>query len=234
MFLKPLSSLILFLAVLGMVGGCSTYVEDRASEAFEPVFPTISLSPDTRQKTGAIYQADQGGLFSKDRRARKVGDILTVDFNEVFAATKAQTAASAKSDSFDLTLPVALPNILTGGLAAAGDANNSLTSGTSQAFSGSGNAAQSNSLTGRLSVTVVRIFDNGNLGILGQKELTLNNGKEYIRVSGIVRQEDISAENTVPSNRLADAQISYTGAGDIADSSKKGWLSRAMRTISPF
>ena len=134
------------------------------------------MSPDTRQKTGAIYQADQGGLFSKDRRARKVGDILTVDFNEVFAATKAQTAASAKSDSFDLTLPVALPNILTGGLAAVGDANNSLTSGTTQSFSGSGNAAQSNSLTGRLSVTVVRIFDNGNLGILGQKELTLNNG----------------------------------------------------------
>ena len=169
MFFKPLSTLLLSLAVLGIAGGCSTYVEDRASEEFEPVFPTISLSPDTRQKTGAIYQADQGGLFSKDRRARKVGDILTVDFNEVFAATKAQTAASAKSDSFDLTLPVALPNILTGGLAAVGDANNSLTSGTTQSFSGSGNAAQSNSLTGRLSVTVVRIFDNGNLGILGQR-----------------------------------------------------------------
>ena len=72
------------------------------------------------------------------------------------------------------------------------------------------------------------------MGILGQKELTLNNGKEYIRVSGIVRPEDISAGNTVSSNRLADAQISYTGAGAVADSSKPGWLSRAMRTISPF
>lgn len=233
MFTKNPSSLILAMAVLGLVSGCSTYVEDRASEAFKPVFPTVSLAPDTTQKTGAIYQAGQGGLFSKDRRARKVGDILTVDFNEVFAATKAQTAASAKSDSFEIALPVGLPKALTGGLAN-GDANNALSSSTTQAFSGSGNAAQSNSLTGRLSVTVVRIFDNGNLGILGQKELTLNNGKEYIRVSGIVRQEDISSENTVPSNRLADAQISYTGAGDIADSSKKGWLSRAMRTISPF
>ena len=126
-----------------------------------------------------------------------------------------------------------MPNLLTGGLAN-GDPNNALTTSTAQAFSGSGNAAQSNSLTGRLSVTVVRVFDNGNLGILGQKELTLNNGKEYIRVSGIVRQEDISSVNTVPSNRLADAQISYIGAGDMADSSKKGWLSRAMRTISPF
>ena len=72
------------------------------------------------------------------------------------------------------------------------------------------------------------------MGISGQKELTLNNGKEYIRVSGIVRPEDISAGNTVSSNRLADAQISYTGAGTVADSSKPGWLSQAMRTILPF
>ena len=232
LFLQP--STLVLLTALGLASGCSTYVEDRASEAFEPVFPTVDLAQDTRQKTGAIYQPDQGGLFSKDRRARKVGDILTVDFNEVFAATKAQTAATAKSDSFELNLPVGLPNVLTGGLGAEGDAANSLTSGTTQSFSGSGNTAQSNSLTGRLSVTVVRIFENGNLGILGQKELTLNNGKEYIRVSGIVRQEDISSANTVPSNRLADAQISYTGAGDIADTAKKGWLSRVMRTISPF
>ena len=233
MFSKPSFSFILALALLNLVSGCSNYIEDRASEAFEPVFPTVSLAPDTTRKTGAIYRAGEGGLFSKDRRARKVGDILTVDFNEVFSATKAQTAASAKSDSFELSLPLGLPNLLTGGLAN-GDPNNALTTSTAQAFSGSGNAAQSNSLTGRLSVTVVRVFDNGNLGILGQKELTLNNGKEYIRVSGIVRQEDISSVNTVPSNRLADAQISYIGAGDMADSSKKGWLSRAMRTISPF
>ena len=233
MFSKPSFSFILALALLNLVSGCSTYIENRASEAFEPVFPTVSLAPDTTRKTGAIYQAGEGGLFSKDRRARKVGDILTVDFNEVFSATKAQTAASAKSDSFELSLPLGLPNVITGGLAN-GDPNNALTTSTAQAFSGSGNAAQSNSLTGRLSVTVVRVFDNGNLGILGQKELTLNNGKEYIRVSGIVRQEDISSVNTVPSNRLADAQISYIGAGDMADSSKKGWLSRAMRTISPF
>lgn len=212
---------------------CTTYVEDRASAEFEPVFPTVELVNNALDKTGAIYQNGQPGLFSSDRRARKVGDILTVDFNEVFAATKAQSAASSKADSYELGLPVGLPNILTGGLAN-GIADNALTASTAQSFSGTGNAAQSNSLTGRLSVTVVRIFENGNMGILGQKELTLNNGKEYIRVSGIVRPEDISAGNTVPSNRLADAQISYTGAGSIADSSKPGWLSRAMRAVSPF
>ena len=223
------ATLFLFLGL----SACTTYVEDLASADFEPVFPTVELAADNSDKTGAIYQQSQSGLFSADRRARKVGDILTVDFNEVFAATKAQSAASSKADSFELGLPVGLPNILTGGLAN-GKAENALTASTAQSFNGSGNAAQSNSLTGRLSVTVVRIFENGNMGILGQKELTLNNGKEYIRVSGIVRPEDISAGNTVPSNRLADAQISYTGAGNIADSSKPGWLSRTMRAISPF
>ena len=223
------ATLCLFLGL----SACTTYVEDLASADFEPVFPTVEFAADNSDKTGAIYQQSQSGLFSADRRARKVGDILTVDFNEVFAATKAQSAASSKADSFELGLPVGLPNILTGGLAN-GKAENSLTASTAQSFNGTGNAAQSNSLTGRLSVTVVRIFENGNMGILGQKELTLNNGKEYIRVSGIVRPEDISAGNTVPSNRLADAQISYTGAGNIADSSKPGWLSRTMRAISPF
>ncbi len=221
-----------FILLMGL-SACTTYVEDRASAEFEPVFPSVELSSDNLTKTGAIYQNGQAGLFSSDRRARKVGDILTVDFNEVFAATKAQSAASSKADSYELGLPIGLPNILTGGLAN-GDADNALSASTAQSFSGTGNAAQSNSLTGRLSVTVVRIFENGNMGILGQKELTLNNGKEYIRVSGIVRPEDISAGNTVPSNRLADAQISYTGAGSIADSSKPGWLSRAMRAVSPF
>ena len=233
--LTRFSSSVFALGLCCWLSACSTYVEDTASAAFEPVFPTVDLATDDADKSGAIYQQGQSGLFSADRRARNVGDILTVDFNEVFAATKAQSTASSKSDSFELGLPTAIPNILTGGLAnVVGGNEPGLSSSTAQSFSGSGNAAQSNSLTGRLSVTVVRIFENGNMGILGQKELTLNNGKEYIRVSGIVRPEDISAGNTVSSNRLADAQISYTGAGAIADSSKPGWLSRAMRTISPF
>ena len=101
-------------------------------------------------------------------------------------------------------------------------------------FSGTGSASQSNSLTGKLSVTIVRVFDNGNLEIMGQKKLTLNNGNEYIRLSGVIRPEDISATNEVSSHRIAHAEISYTGAGDIHDSSQQGWLGRTLRTISPF
>ena len=77
-------------------------------------------------------------------------------------------------------------------------------------------------------------MDNGNKEILGQKKLNLNNGDEYIRISGIVRPEDISASNLIASNRIADAQITYVGAGEVADSSRQGWLSRLMRQVSPF
>jgi len=132
-------------------------------------------------------------------------------------------------------LPTGLPNILTGGFDTDVGGNGAgLTAGTNRTFSGTGNAAQSNSFTGSLAVTVIRVFANGNMEVSGQKEITLNNGNEYVRVKGIVRPEDISATNVVSSNRLADAQIRYTGSGHLADTSKPGWLSQFMRAVSPF
>ena len=217
------------------LGGCSAYVSQLEGQAFEPVDPAMSLASE-QPANGAIFRAGQSGLFATDQRARRVGDILTVTFNEIFAATKAQTAASSKADAFAVTLPTGLPNILTGGFATddSGVNGGGLTAGTNRTFSGAGNAAQSNSFTGSLAVTVTRVFPNGNMEVAGQKEITLNNGNEYVRVKGIVRPEDISATNIVSSTRLADAQIRYTGSGHLADASKPGWLSQFMRAISPF
>ena len=217
------------------LGGCSTYMSQLEGQAFEPVDPAMNLAME-QPANGAIFRAGQSGLFATDQRARRVGDILTVTFNEIFAATKAQTAASSKADAFAVTLPTGLPNILTGGFATddSGVNGGGLTAGTNRTFAGAGNAAQSNSFTGSLAVTVTRVFPNGNMEVAGQKEITLNNGNEYVRVKGIVRPEDISATNIVSSTRLADAQIRYTGSGHLADASKPGWLSQFMRAISPF
>lgn len=215
--------------LLALASGCSRHVETLAADEFKPIHQMAQQDAPTAIPTGAIFQPGKGGLFAVDRRARMVGDILTVSLSESFSATKAQTATSSKSDSFDVTLPIGLPNMLTGGFAA-GD----LTSGTARSFSGTGAAAQSNSLNGYLSVTVMRVFDNGNMEIAGQKKLNLNNGDEYVRLTGIVRPQDIAANNMIVSSRIADAQITYLGAGEVADSSKQGWLSRTLRTISPF
>ena len=100
---------------------------------------------------------------------------------------------------------------------------------------GKGNANQSNSLTGSISVTVVEVFTNGNLKVRGEKRVSLNQGSEYIRVSGIIRSTDITATNQVKSSQLADATIMYTGDGAIADASRMGWGSRLfMHWIFPF
>ena len=217
-------------ALVGSVTGCSTYTEQVVSQSFQPAETPVILAK-SANLNGAIFQPGRSGLFATDQRARRIGDILTVSFNEIYAATKAQTAASSKTDAFGVTLPTGLPNMLTGGF----DKDPAgLNAGTTRSFAGSGNAVQSNSFSGLLSVTVVRVFDNGNMEVQGQKELTLNNGNEYVRVRGVVRPEDISATNIVSSDRLADAQIRYTGSGHLADSSQPGWLSQLMRTISPF
>ena len=80
----------------------------------------------------------------------------------------------------------------------------------------------------------MRVFSNGNMEIMGQKKLHLNNGNEYVRLSGMIRPQDISANNVVQSSRIANAKIAYLGVGDIADTGQKGWLSRALSSISPL
>jgi len=206
-----------------VLASCGSYVEDRRSSQYEPLYLEIDEVQTSEPSFGSIYQKDKGSLFAMEGRASRVGDILTVAFTESFQATKSQNASTSKSSTSSVTLPTALPPI--GELFSTGGDNS---------FSGSGSTAQSNSLSGSLSVHVVRVFGNGNLEILGQKKLVLNNGDEYIRVSGIVRPRDISAANVVQSDRIANAEINYIGAGDIARTGKKGWYTKLIETISPI
>ena len=225
MFLEKFQkNLVTGLILISFVAGCSTQLEERASLDFEPTMPSISKSP-KKDKYGSIYSNSQQGLFATDRRASKVGDLLTVALSENFSASKSQSAKSAKNGtaSFDF------PRITTA------DADDTLfDSKLAKSFDGSGSADQTNSLRGEISVTVTKVFSNGNMEILGQKKLTLNNGDEYIRLVGIIRPEDVDSRNIVPSSRIANAKISYTGAGDIADTSKKGWFSKLVDVVTPL
>lgn len=220
---------LLFAVVpLFTLGACiSTQVEQAASQNYAPVYPTPAFAEAPQgMPTGGIYQGGKGGLFVTDRRASQVGDIITVDLLESFAATKSQAASATRKDDYSLKAAVPLPVPILNDLTASG--------GGDRGFSGNGQASQSNSLTGRMSVSVVRVLPGGNLEILGQKKLTLNNGDEYIRLRGIVRPADISAENTVQSDRIANADIKYIGAGQVADTGKQGWMGALVTSISPF
>lgn len=219
---------VLLLVGFSLATGCSSNVEEAMSREYQPVYPMVNEQLSS-PPNGSIYSANASGLFATDRRASKIGDILTVAFAESFQATKSQNATTSKSSSNEIALPGIIP-----GSALAETISNALTSSSGRSFTGSGATAQSNSLTGQISVQVVRVLPGGNLEIKGQKRLVLNKGDEYIRVSGVVRPADISADNVVLSDRLASANIQYIGAGDIADPANQGWLNGIITAVSPI
>jgi flagellar L-ring protein precursor FlgH len=105
----------------------------------------------------------------------------------------------------------------------------------SSKFAGEGDSAQSNSLTGYITCTVTRVLPNGNLYIRGEKWIGINQGSEYVRLSGVVRPIDIAPDNSVPSLKVGAANISYGGKGALADANNQGWLSRFFNSPwTPF
>ena len=217
---------IFLIFLIFLFTGCSTYVEETINAEFTPMKPVFEEFRKIEASNGSIYSGSSAGLFSSDRRAHKVGDILTVTLNETFSSSKSISSASSKADV--LSAEIGPTGVLRNFAGLGGAASKTNT------FAGSGSAAQSNSLTGFLSVTVVRVFPNGNLEIKGQKKLRLTEGSEYIRIKGIVRPQDISATNYVSSSQIAEAQIEYVGAGSLANEARPGWGSKLFRAFSPF
>ena len=176
---------------------------------------------------GAIFQADGGyAALYEGWRARRVGDPLTIVLVEKTAASKSSTSKLDSSGGFGITPPSTGPLNLfkPSDIAASGKRN----------FGGTGSADQANSLEGEVSVTVAAVYPNGTMMVQGQKRVTLNRGDEFVRIRGLVRMADVDRDNRVPSTRVADAEISYTGKGDVARASRQGWLSRFFQVVSPF
>ena len=211
--------------------GCSAIKEEKISQAYQidydQVVPVRESAPD-----GAIFGRSQTGFFLGDRRAQRVGDVLTIVLSETTAASKSNDASLTRKGSDTIALPSALFGA--GALNIPAVRSGSLNMSDDSKFNGTGAANQSNSLNGRLTVVVTRVYENGNLWIQGEKKLTLNQGEEFVRVAGLVRPEDIQPGNNVDSSRIAQAEISYTGSGSVADSTKQGWFGQLMNQISPI
>ena len=217
---------LIFIVSILFINGCSTYVEEVNNKQFKPLTPSFEEFNRENPSNGTIFSTSSAGLFSSDRRAKKVGDILSVTLSETFSSNKAVTNSSGKTDT--IGAEVGPTGILRNFAGLGGSASKT------NSFSGSMATNQSNSLSGTLSATVVRVFPNGNLEIKGQKKLRITEGTEYIRLSGIIRPQDISTTNSVSSAKIAEAQIEYVGAGILDSATKPGWGSKIFRAISPF
>jgi len=167
--------------------------------------------------------------------------MLTVKLVEQTDATKKAETAVDKSNSTSVTNPTVLgstvsfdtPKALP--LASNKDNNLGMNLQSTHAFDGEGDSSQSNKLTGDITVTVIEVLSNGYLSVRGEKRIGINQGNEYVKLSGIVRPSDIDSTNTVESTRLADPTIIYVGDGPVADSNVMGWLSKFfISAIMPF
>ena len=193
---------------------------------YTPAKPEVMIVDETN--TGGIYAASTNRFFFEDIRARRVGDVINVVLDEQTDASKSASTSANK----DTTIGLPSPTLFGGAVTIGGRAILSNDISASSDFEGSGDSSQSNQLSGSIAVVVEEVLSNGNMRIRGQKRLTLNQGSEVVRVAGLIRPTDITPENTVQSNQIADANIIYGGSGLLADANKAGWFTRFI--TSPY
>lgn len=223
---------VIILGMAAVLAGCATAPETQIKYPLSsrPTAPALAA-----ENNGAIFQAGASrakpgmGLF-EDRRAKRVGDILTVNLVEkTEAKRKSETTDERKANaSIDIPSPTVLGR--SSGLLGA----TSWAPAASNKIELKDNETNSNQVSGSITVTVIEVLDNGNLLVAGEKQVRVNQDTEYIRLAGVANPNQISMNNTISSTQLADVQLESTNAQRIDKSQVASMLARFFLTILPF
>lgn len=189
---------------------------------------------EAKRMTGSLFSESSGGWL-EDTRARRVGDIIVVKIDEQ-ANAKGASTTNLKQDSSGQSGANALLGIVPALKKAYPDIDPTklVDFASKQAFSGAGDTARNGELKGTIALRVSKEMPNGDLFLEGTKVVLINNEEYHLYISGLVRPVDIAQDDTVVSTRIADAQVEFTGRGDIADQQRKGWLAKVIETLNPF
>jgi flagellar L-ring protein precursor FlgH len=226
--------------VILIIAGMSLMATGCATQKITPVRPeTVYTAPQPQAPApapGAIWRGenDKNMIFA-DKKARYLDDIVTIIISE--AATGGNKASTNTgrdaSTSANINALLGIDNSILanntsmgGQIAIGGTHSNSL--------KGTGDTSRNTTLVAKISARVIRVLDNGNLLIEGRRQVTVNAEDQYLIISGIVRPQDITTDNTVASQYIADARIVYTGDGVINDKMRPGWLTRVVDWVWPF
>ena len=222
--------------VMVQLMGCATHEPRPGDPRYAPVFP-VTQQP-APQTEGSIYASGGGVTLWEDQRARRVGDILTILLDERTTSRKSSSTETTKSDENNMSVTSLMGTTPSTNIPFIGSNSDlTLNSQTSneREFEGEAAADQSNQLSGSITVTVTNVLPGGVLMVRGEKWMTLTRGSEFIRIEGMIRPSDIGPDNTVQSTRIADARITYSETGELADSNRKGWLSKFFNSpVWPF
>lgn len=174
-------------------------------------------------------KSEKTSTMFADRRARSVGDIVTIVVQESATISAAKSSSTNKSSN----VADALEKILrTSSGVTTGFPSNAWSN--SSDFSGGGSVSDTQSAQSQLSVIVVDRLPNGNLAIEGMRRVTMANEINYAVLRGYIRPQDIREDNTILSSRIADAQVDFIAEGSLTEAQRKGWLNRFQSLINPF
>lgn len=206
----------LLLAFCALLASCAGLPRPATQDdAAEP----LKITPQAVRKGqgGGVFVPETPWNLTSDSRAFRPGDLLTIVLLETTQASKSADTKYGKSNTVALT-----PSVLLG----KAYAKSQVGIDAARDFNGSSTSTQQNTLQGAITVVVHEVLPNGLLRVKGEKSLQLNQGEEFIKLSGYVRASDIDSENRVSSQRIANARIAYSGRGDLNDANQPGWLAR--------
>jgi flagellar L-ring protein precursor FlgH len=227
-----MKNVTLFLVVTVALSACAR-PEPRIIQIPEPLEDS-KMPVAAERSPGSLWSTDSTSMFA-DHKAQNVGDIVTIIISEESSASKEASTSTDRNTSMGASIPnlFGLENssfVTDSNL----DLNNLVSSDFTNTFEGEGSTSRSGTFTASLAAQVVGRYPNGNLKIRGGKEVMVNNEVQIIYLTGIIRPIDITAANTIPSTKILNARISYTGQGALADKQHPGWLMRTLDNVWPF
>jgi flagellar L-ring protein precursor FlgH len=221
-------TLYTFLSCVALLGlsACQTVREPKDDDGLG-----WAEEPAPKPTNGSIYQSGREVALFENPIAHHVGDIVTIVLNEQTAAQKSSSTNTNKSTTDALPGMTILGKALT--VHGVPILSNNISD--SAKFAGEGDSSQSNSLQGYVTVTVQKVLPNGNLYVKGEKWVGINQGQEYVRMTGVIRPIDLAPDNSIDSAKVANAKFAYGGKGALADANSQGWLSRFFNSPwTPF
>ncbi|PHR29426.1 MAG: flagellar biosynthesis protein FlgH [Desulfotalea sp.] len=228
-----MKKLILLLLVSLLLSGCIT--KQRAPIIIQEPLEDIFNSKEIPKESGSLWNQSNGSMFT-DRKAQRIGDLVTVLISETSSASKAATTSTSRNTNMSASIPnfFGLENDAIWSGHNPIDLSNLIKADFNNGFNGNGTTSRKEDLTASLTTQVVGKYPNGQLKIRGGKEVMVNDEVQIIYLTGIIRPVDITAANTVSSEKILNARISYTGKGSISDKQSPGWAMRILDNIWPF
>lgn len=223
------------IAIIMLAAGCAPKYQEQPMPILTP---PIYEDQDPAGNPGSLFDTNRSEFLYDDNRASRVGDIVLVLVAES-ASTNIKSETTAKKENTVANTISAMPETgLIGHLPFASKlgASAGVTVGAEQStdFKGNGETKQESNFDATVATRIVRRLPGNLLQVEGARRIRVNHETQFLVVRGLIRQRDISSENTIPSTSLAEAQIEIYGQGVLSDKQRPGWLSRILDNISPF